>query len=148
MKPAIEKKAAIDTTKNTVYISNLSYDRDRNGLKTLFVRFGEIKNIKIIVEPSTNQSRGMAFVEMGNAIEAKKAIQGLNQQIIDGRTVKATYATPLKKTSTSYARREEKVNSKVEIDFQTKQLTKKAKNIAKRKANPLVFKVASKNASK
>ena len=85
---------AKDNSKNTVYISNLSYVRDRNGLKSLFSPFGEIKNIKIIVEPATNQSRGMAFIEMSNPAQAQRAIKELDQKIVDGRTVKVKFATP------------------------------------------------------
>src|SRR4051794_15700914 len=89
---------------STVYISNLSYERDRNGLRALFSRFGQIKNIKIIVEPSTNQSRGMAFVEMSSVDEAKAAIEGLHQKVIDGRTVKANFAIPMKPESAPKAK--------------------------------------------
>ncbi len=81
---------------STVYISNLSYKRDRNGLKSLFSRYGKIKHIKIIVEPTTNQSKGMAFVEMNSIDEATSAIEELDGQVIDGRTVKANFAIPQK----------------------------------------------------
>jgi cold-inducible RNA-binding protein len=135
----------MNNTKNsTVYISNLSYNRDRNGLKSMFSKFGIIKHIKIVVEPSTNQSRGMAFVEMGTPSEAQKAIDALNQQIFDGRTVKATWATPLK--ATSVARKtltDKKIAPKKKVDkdldFKSVQLAKKARNDAKRKANPFNF---------
>ena len=128
--------------KNTVYISNLSYDRDRSGLISLFKRYGQIKNIKIIVEPTTNQSRGMAFVEMSQASEAKSAIDGLNQQIIDGRTVKARYATQLKPTSVGRGpQKEEKTK---DLEYVSKQLANKARNDKKRKSNPFVFKAATK----
>jgi RNA recognition motif-containing protein len=86
---------------NTVYISNLSYKRDRNGIRSIFSEFGQIRNIKIIVEPKSNQSRGMAFVEMAKAEQAKKAIEKLDQMRVDGRTIKAKYATPLKSGSIS-----------------------------------------------
>lgn len=128
-----------DTTNNTVYISNLSYERDRNGLKSMFSQFGEIKNIKIIVEPATNQSRGMAFIEMANPSQAKNAINGLDQKIFDGRTVKVNFATPLKKSSVSRIeeKREEK---KKDLSYVTTQMAKKARNDAKRKSNPFDFK--------
>jgi RNA recognition motif-containing protein len=130
----------MNNSKNaTVYISNLSYTRDRNGLKSMFLKYGKIKNIKIIVEPSTNQSRGMAFVEMSSAAEAKKAIEGLDQQNFDGRTVKAKYATPLKDTSISRLPAKKVDNS--DLDYVSKQLAKKARNDAKRKSNPLKFKL-------
>lgn len=124
---------------NTVYISNLSYERDRNGLKSMFSQFGEIKSIKIIVEPATNQSRGMAFVEMGNTSQAKKAIEGLNQKIVDGRTVKAKFATPLRASSTSKRAVAEK-EPKKDLSFLTTQLAKKARNDAKRSPERFNFK--------
>lgn len=121
-----------DTTNNTVYISNLSYQRDRNGLKSMFSQFGEIKNIKIIVEPATNQSRGMAFVEMANPGQAKNAINELNQKVFDGRTIKVTFATPLKGSSVS--RIEDKKNEKKkDLSYVSTQMAKKARNDAKRK---------------
>jgi RNA recognition motif-containing protein len=138
------------TTKNTtVYISNLSYERDRNGLKSMFSKFGIIKNIKIIVEPETNQSRGMAFVEMGSVEEAKKAIAALDKQIVDGRTVKASWAIPQKdapqKTFKPRApKSEEKKTNQKDLDYQSIQLAKKARNDARRKSNPFVFKAKSK----
>lgn len=126
------------TMNKTVYISNLSYRRDRTGVKNMFQRYGQITNIKIIVEPKTNQSRGMAFVEMSNVVEAKNAIAGLDGVVIDGRTVKAKWATPMKTTSYSPDQ------DNKDLDYASKQLAKKARNDARRKSNPFVFKVAQK----
>lgn len=133
------------TTNTTVYISNLSYNRDRNGLKSMFSKFGRIKNIKIIVEPTTNQSRGMAFVEMSRPDEARTAIEELNQKIFDGRTVKASWATPLRPSSIGrIASKSDKKESNKDLDYVSKQLAKKARNEAKRKSNPFHFKAAPK----
>lgn len=146
-----------NTQNSTVYISNLSYERDRNGLKSMFSKFGIIKNIKIIVEPRTNQSRGMAFVEMGTYEEAKTAIELLDSKVFDGRTVKVKWATPQKAESVGKVFYPAKVEGKIvkaakttkakknenrDLDFKDVQLAKKARNEAKRKANPLVFKAA------
>lgn len=127
-----------ENSKNTVYISNLSYQRDRNGLKSMFSQFGEIKSIKIVVEPATNQSRGMAFVEMANAVQAKNAIEGLNQKIVDGRTVKANYATPLRASSIS-KRSDKEREPKKDLSFNATQLAKKARNDAKRSPDRFNF---------
>jgi RNA recognition motif-containing protein len=140
----------MNNTKNsTVYVSNLSYDRDRNGLKSMFSKFGVIKNIKIIVEPRTNQSRGMAFIEMGSPEEAQTAIESLNTKVIDGRTIKVSWAVPLKGEARPFypaivndAPVKKKTNK--DLKFKDIQLAKKARNEAKRKSNPLVFKVKSK----
>lgn len=119
----------------TVYISNLSYERDRTGLKTLFKRYGTIKSIKIIVEPSTNQSRGMAFVTMSSTDEATRAIEGLDGQVIDGRTVKANYGIPQKEESKTA----KPVKKEKDLDYKATQLAKKARNDEKRKARALPF---------
>jgi len=113
---------------STVYISNLSYKRDRNGIKSLFSRYGKIKHIKIIVEPKTNQSRGMAFVEMNSIDEATSAIEELDGQVIDGRTVKVNFAIPQKEDQKSATpQKKEK-----DLDYKSIQLQKKARNDAKR----------------
>jgi RNA recognition motif-containing protein len=124
----------------TVYISNLSYKRDRNGLKSLFSRYGKIKHIKIIVEPTTNQSRGMAFVEMSSVEEASLAIEGLDGEVIDGRTVKANFAISQKEE----AKKSTPQKKEKDLDYKSIQLAKKAKNEAKRKSNPFQFKKATK----
>lgn len=120
-----------EATKRTVYISNLSYERDRNGLRSLFSNFGDVRNIKIIVEPITNQSRGMAFVEMKTIEQARKAIAGLNQHILDGRTAKVTWATPQR----SVAHRESMVSKKEpnrDLHYKEIQLQKKVRNESRR----------------
>ena len=128
-----------ENTQNTVYISNLSYERDRNGIKSMFAQFGEIKNIKIVVEPATNQSRGMAFVEMSNAAQAKNAIEALDQKNFDGRTIKVKYATPLKASSVSRIN-EKRDEKKKDLSFVTTQMAKKARNDAKRSPDKFNFK--------
>ena len=104
----------------------------------MFSQFGEILSIKIVVEPTTNQSRGMAFVEMANATQAKKAIEELNQKIVDGRTVKANYATPLK-ASIMCKRAAAEKEPKKDLSFLTTQLAKKARNDAKRSPDRFNF---------
>jgi RNA recognition motif-containing protein len=132
----------MQTPNSTVYISNLSYNRDRNGLKSMLSAFGAIKNIKIIVEPTTNQSRGMAFIEMTSVSDAKKAIEGLDGKIFDGRTIKVRFATTLKNSPAPLKTSNPKAQK--DLSFKDIQLKKKARNEAKRKSNPLTFKVSTK----
>lgn len=128
---AMIHEAMKNNPSNTVYISNLSYKRDRNGLRSLFSRYGSIKNIKIIVEPETNQSRGMAFVEMGSVNEATMAIKGLHGVVIDNRTLKANYATTQRPQTMSKVAPDEKKQK--DLEYTTVQLAKKARNEARRK---------------
>lgn len=122
---------------STLYLSNLSYNRDRNGLNSLLAPYGRILNIKIVVEPTTQQSRGMAFVEMSSAQEAKAAMAALDQKIVDGRTLKVKYATPLKPTSVSrVVSVDAKAKKQKDLEFRDVQLMKKARNDARRARKP------------
>lgn len=119
----------------TVYLSNLSYSRDRNGLRSLASPFGKIKEIKIIVDPETNKSKGMAFIEMERVEDAQRMIKELNGTTLDQRTLKANWAIPQIKP---VVKEDDKKNTKQNKDLKYKdiQLAKKARNDAKRKSNP------------
>ncbi len=98
-KPAYKVVAPADAEKNRrmVYLRNLSYRRDRAGVRRLCEPYGQVGYVKVLVDPVTQESQGMAFVEMGSPEEARKAMQGLNNQVIDGRTLKAAPAIPQKR---------------------------------------------------
>jgi RNA recognition motif-containing protein len=119
---------------STVYLSNLSYKRDRNGLIRLMAGHGKVKHIHIIVEPTTGQSRGMAFIEMSSVEEAKKAIEDLNGRQVDGRLLKANYATTTKPTFVSKALEAKKLEK--DVQFKEVQLMKKARNLERRNRRP------------
>ena len=125
---------------NTIYISNLNYKSDRNGLKTMCMPFGKVVRIKIITEPESGQSRGMAFVEMGSPAEAKKAIAGLDGKVFSGRTVKAKSALPMAGFESKIKSEKAKKDEERELRFEEVQLEKKARREARRNSNPLVMK--------
>lgn len=77
---------------STLYVGNLNYKRDEEGLKKLFSKYGKIIHIKIIMETGQNRSKGIAFVKMKKADNAQMAIKGLNGRVIDGRTLKVSVA--------------------------------------------------------
>ena len=130
----------------TVYISNLSYQRDRMGVRALFKGFGKIVDINVILDPKTAEPRGMAFVEMSSVEEATAAIQALNGKVVDGRTVKANYAlhdknpdskfyinnAEVKKNAAKKVAKKDDV--KKERDYKTGQLAKKKRNDERREA--------------
>jgi RNA recognition motif-containing protein len=124
----------------TVYISNLSYKRDRNGVRALFKAFGKIIDINVIVDPKTAEPRGMAFVEMSSVEEATLAIQNLDGKVIDGRTAKANYALHEKDPDAKFyviktdLKKHVKKDEKPVRDYKSGQLSKKKKNDEKREA--------------
>lgn len=90
-----------------------------------------IKNIKVVVEPKTLQSKGMAFVEFGSVKEATNALESLDGVIIDGRTVKVNFAflQTVKPGSTGNV----KGKNQKDLEFKEIQLAKKARNDEKMK---------------
>ena len=76
----------------TVYIGNLNYNRDENGVKWLFSQYGKIRDVKLMRDAATENSLGYGFVKMIRSTDADKAIRKLNQKVIDGRTLKVSEA--------------------------------------------------------
>jgi RNA recognition motif-containing protein len=77
-----------------IYVGNLSYTTDNDGLRAAFEQFGAVSSAEVVFDRNTNRSRGFGFVEMSNDDEAKAAIDGLNSKDLDGRPVKVNEARP------------------------------------------------------
>lgn len=86
----MEKKT--NTGIHSVYVGNLSYNRDENGILGLFKQYGFIKNIKLMREGKEDKSKGVAFVDMVNMNDALRAITALDGTQVDGRTLKVSLA--------------------------------------------------------
>lgn len=75
-----------------MYVSNLSFHTDEQGLRTLFAEFGNVTSAKVITDRETGRSRGFGFVEMDVVAEAQKAMKSLNSKDIEGRALSVTVA--------------------------------------------------------
>ena len=47
-----------------IYVSNLSFNVQDEGLKGFFSPFGEVTSAKVITDKFSGQSKGFGFVEM------------------------------------------------------------------------------------
>ena len=70
-----------------IYVGNLPWSMDDDGLKQLFEEHGEVSSAKIIKDRETNRSRGFGFVSMDDDA-AETAISSLDGSEIDGRNLK------------------------------------------------------------
>ncbi len=61
-----------------LFVAGLPYDMDDAELEEFFEKFGEVASVKVAMDRETGKSKGFAFVDMPNALEAKEAIEGLN----------------------------------------------------------------------
>ena len=77
-----------------IYVGNLARQVTEDELRAEFEAFGQVDTVSIIKDKFTGESRGFGFVEMSNAEEAKKAIEGMNGKDVGGRTLSANEARP------------------------------------------------------
>jgi RNA recognition motif-containing protein len=81
------------TTK--LYVGNLPYETTETDLQTLFAGAGDVSTVNIVRDRATGQARGFAFVEMGDADGARRAISDLHQQQFGGRNLTVNEAKPM-----------------------------------------------------
>ncbi|MEB4592495.1 RNA-binding protein [Candidatus Thiothrix sp. Deng01] len=77
-----------------IYVGNLPYKITENELRELFGAYGDVSSVSMIKDKMTGQSKGFGFVDMPNAAEATAAINGLNEQAVQGRNIKVNEAKP------------------------------------------------------
>lgn len=77
-----------------IYVGNINRSTSEEKLQNTFSTFGEVTTVKIIKDKYTGAVKGFAFVEMPNDAEATAAINALNGQELDGRTLTVNQARP------------------------------------------------------
>ena len=75
-----------------LYVGNLSFNTGAEGLRTAFQEFGTVTDVHLVSDRETGRSRGFAFVTMGTAEEAAKAIEGMDGRTLDGRPLRVNEA--------------------------------------------------------
>jgi RNA recognition motif-containing protein len=82
-----------------IYVGNLSRQTTETELRAEFETFGAVTTVNVIKDKFTGEARGFGFVEMSNAEEAKKAMEGLNGKELGGRTLNINEARPREERS-------------------------------------------------
>ncbi len=77
-----------------LYIGNLSFDTTETTLQDAFEQYGSVTDSVIMMDRSTNRSRGFGFVTMSSAAEAQAAIEGMHGRDLDGRNLTVNEARP------------------------------------------------------
>jgi cold-inducible RNA-binding protein len=77
-----------------LYVGNLSFSTSESALRDLFSAHGTVTDVHIVTDRMTGQSRGFAFVTMGNRQEGDAAISALEGHSIDGRNLTVNEARP------------------------------------------------------
>ncbi len=77
-----------------LYVGNLLFDVTENDLKSLFEPFGQVTEVRLIMDKFSGKSKGFGFIEMPSKEEAEKAIAGLNGKDVKGRAMTVNEAKP------------------------------------------------------
>ncbi|HEX9332877.1 MAG TPA: RNA-binding protein [Anaerolineales bacterium] len=77
-----------------LYVGNLSYSTTEDDLRTLFFQAGTVASVALIKDRDSGQSKGFAFVEMSNQVEAQKAISMFNGYNLGDRELRVNMAQP------------------------------------------------------
>ena len=77
-----------------LYVGNLSFETNETSLQDAFAEFGTVTDSVIMIDRTTNRSRGFGFVTMSTAAEGTAAINGLNGVALDGRNLTVNEARP------------------------------------------------------
>jgi len=77
-----------------IYVGNLPWSVDEEGLKKLFEGY-TTEEISLIKDKYSGRSKGFGFVTIADDAEANKAITEFNGKEVDGRELKVSEAKPM-----------------------------------------------------
>lgn len=78
-----------------LYVGNLSWEVKDDDLRELFAKFGELSEVKVMIDNYSGRSKGFAFVTFADEESAKKAIAELDGKDFKGRAIKVNEAKPM-----------------------------------------------------
>lgn len=81
-----------------LYVGNLNFDATEDQVRELFGTYGEVQEVKIVMDRFSGRSRGFAFVRMESADSAGKAKDALNGQPFQGKSLVIDWARTEQRT--------------------------------------------------
>jgi len=77
-----------------IYVGNLPHKVTEDEVRQAFAEFGQVTEVRLIVDKFSGESKGFGFVEMPSKDEAEKAIQAMNGKDFMGRALNVNEARP------------------------------------------------------
>jgi len=99
-----DDEGAVNTGSN-LFVTGIHPRLSESDVSRLFDKYGEVESCSIMLDPHTKESRGFGFVKMVTAEQADAAKEGLQGEVIEGRTLsieKARRARPRTPTPGKY----------------------------------------------
>lgn len=72
---------------NRLFVGSLAFNVTNSQLEDLFNQAGKVKQVNLITDKFSGQSRGFAFVEMSTKDEALDAVKKFNNFELEGRKI-------------------------------------------------------------
>lgn len=88
--PRESESRSVNNTR--LYVGNLAFHTTEDSLLAAFSRFGEVSDVKLVIDRETGRSRGFAFITMSTAEAASRAISEMDGQSLDGRSLRVNEA--------------------------------------------------------
>lgn len=85
-----------------LYVGGIPYSTSEQGLKDAFLKAGEVISAVIIIDRTTNKSKGFGFVEMETEEGAEAAIEMWNDKELEGRKLTVNEARPREERPNRY----------------------------------------------
>ena len=85
----------MEEMKNKLYVGNLPYSVNNDGLKEMFTSYGEVTEAVVITDKFSGRSKGFGFVTMADEASAQKAVDEMNGKDIEGRALTVNVARPM-----------------------------------------------------
>ncbi|XP_001600029.1 MKI67 FHA domain-interacting nucleolar phosphoprotein-like [Nasonia vitripennis] len=84
------------STRGLVYIGHIPYGFFEDEMKEYFEQFGKVTRVRVARSKKTGKSRGYGYIEFQLPEVAKIAAETMNNYLMCGRLLKATYIPPEK----------------------------------------------------
>ncbi len=75
-----------------IYVGNLSYGTTEDELRGHFSQFGQIEDVKLIIDYGTGRSKGFGFVTYASEKECEAAVEKSNGIELGGRALRVNIA--------------------------------------------------------
>jgi len=80
--------------KKKLYVGNLPWGINNDGLRDIFAPYGEIVEAVVITDRMTGRSKGFGFVTFANEADAEKAVAEMHEKDVNGRNIVVNVARP------------------------------------------------------
>ncbi len=75
-----------------IFVGNLPFSVDNRKLEEEFAKYGKVVSAKVILDKNSGRSRGYGFVEFTEEGCAQAAVDGMNDQPMEGRKLTVSLA--------------------------------------------------------